>query len=453
MAVRLSNRDTKDRLTAEFENVRAVASASIKLDGLTVLTGPNGCGKSTIVCTLQDSVEAALYCQNAIRHDVLKGFYSEYVSPLKSLISTVDKSIEKDVRLEFDGHASVVRFNHDYSLDTAKQWRTVFEHIFGGLVWERIPHDTVRLMMFRRTAISSEIKSNKDVAAYLMKKCDWLLEQIEAARSRLTDKDAFEEGQLTSNYLWEGRVRISENGNLAFGYDGPVIAAGAGQTVKMLDSVIYIVSPLVSMPRQQNDEMLRIDRNLVPFPVKDSKYEGETAERISDLFRDLLKGEVVKDKTISGSPYWSFVRDDNEKFDLDDCATGYKGLSILYILYSQGCLEGDKLLIIDEPEAHLHPEFVVAYARLLLLLLIQFPKLRVCVASHSPDMVNALQSFALSANFTEFTHIYQAVPVSSDNRYQFVFHDRKISVAKVFESFNTVYSLIDDYSARFREGK
>ena len=47
-------------LRLQIENVHAVKKADIIIDGLTVLCGENGAGKSTIARLLEDAIEADL---------------------------------------------------------------------------------------------------------------------------------------------------------------------------------------------------------------------------------------------------------------------------------------------------------------------------------------------------------------------------------------------------------
>ena len=159
------------------------------------------------------------------------------------------------------------------------------------------------------------------------------------------------------------------------------------------------------------------------------------------------------DKAPTGRNIWAYERtdgDDRETYDLEDCATGIKGVSIIANLYNQGCLSDRTLLIIDEPEAHLHPEWIVAYARILVLLVKRIG-LRLLLASHSPDMINALQAFSTSGNISKWTHFYQAIPSErAKNKFKYEFVDKKVSVADIFDSFNNVYDLINKYASVFR---
>ena len=56
---------------------------------------------------------------------------------------------------------------------------------------------------------------------------------------------------------------------------------------------------------------------------------------------------------------FSFTRADGKTFDLNEVATGIKAFSIIQLLLKNGHIDNRTLLIIDEPESHLHPQWIV----------------------------------------------------------------------------------------------
>lgn len=74
-------------------------------------------------------------------------------------------------------------------------------------------------------------------------------------------------------------------------------------------------------------------------------------------------------------------------------ATWIKSFGILDLLDQADNLNSDSLLILDEPEVHLHPEWQVRYAELIILL-IKERDLSVLITSHSPYMIKALSKFS-----------------------------------------------------------
>jgi predicted ATPase len=72
------------------------------------------------------------------------------------------------------------------------------------------------------------------------------------------------------------------------------------------------------------------------------------------------------------------------------------------MLNRNGFLDNRSLLILDEPEVHLHPKWQLAYAQVIVDL-IKEEGLNVVVNSHSPYMIEALKRFAekesINANY------------------------------------------------------
>ena len=63
------------------------------------------------------------------------------------------------------------------------------------------------------------------------------------------------------------------------------------------------------------------------------------------------------------------------------------------MLLEQGCIKEKDVIILDEPEIHLHPQWQIAYAELIVLLQKHFD-LSVVVTTHSPYFVDAINLFS-----------------------------------------------------------
>ena len=74
-------------------------------------------------------------------------------------------------------------------------------------------------------------------------------------------------------------------------------------------------------------------------------------------------------------------------------ASGVKSFNILQLLAQGGFVGGvSKLLIVDEPENHLHPEWQLKYAELIVSLVAKGAN--IMLTSHSPYMIEALYYYA-----------------------------------------------------------
>ena len=137
-----------------------------------------------------------------------------------------------------------------------------------------------------------------------------------------------------------------------------------------------------------------------------------------------------------------YIREDNLDIPLKDAATGIKTFAYIIRLLENGCLDENTLLIIDEPEAHLHPQWIVEYARILVLLSKELG-VRVLIASHNPDMVAAIRSIGAKEGIKERVTFYQAN--KANNNYEYDYKNLGFEVAEIFQSFNIALSRIQDY--------
>ena len=101
-------------------------------------------------------------------------------------------------------------------------------------------------------------------------------------------------------------------------------------------------------------------------------------------------------------------------------------------------------MIIDEPEAHLHPQWIVSFARILVLLTKELG-VRILLASHNPDMVAAIQSIGDKEGIKEMITFYQAYQTT--NPYEYEYKNLGFEVTEIFKSFNIAISRIQDYGS------
>ena len=111
-------------------------------------------------------------------------------------------------------------------------------------------------------------------------------------------------------------------------------------------------------------------------------------------------------------------------------------------LLKNGWLDKETLLLIDEPEAHLHPQWIVEFARLLVMIHKDLG-VKIVIASHNPDMVAALQSIAQKEEVSKDTVFYLAQKGKDDAMYEFV--DKGMEIGDIFNSFNIALSRIEQY--------
>ncbi|WP_019912471.1 AAA family ATPase [Paenibacillus sp. HW567] len=115
--------------------------------------------------------------------------------------------------------------------------------------------------------------------------------------------------------------------------------------------------------------------------------ENETYDQILEAIRKIVGGNI----TSSFEKFYFNRLQDNKQFPVTTVATGIKSFGLLEILTINKYINPKSIIIIDEPEVHLHPSWEVEYAKLVS----QFVRLgvKVIVTTHSLYMVKALREF------------------------------------------------------------
>ena len=437
---------------ATFKDVRAVSDAKIIIDGLTVLCGKNSSGKTTISRTIQDVIEALLYLKMHIRHYILTDLYYDVRRQISNILSSIGVDVDKEQYLRAP-HINIVDLSREIAANHIDGLLTLLGRVYASQQWLE-KQRSVSFKDFSRYIVMPEpIASYAELEEKIITRVRKAKSDLDAVDAAQLSKDVFSnQAHIMSRYLWDGHVEVEELERKIISYTNGDVECS--DRVNSISNVVYIESPLVSGLSFDDDGSFKITNNLVSVKGGIKTSTASSGDTISRFIKEVLEGEIKPDVEITGRKMWSFSRQDLddtvESFDLADCATGIKGISIIASLYEQKCLTDKTLLIIDEPEAHLHPEWVVAYARIIVLLVKRLG-LRILLASHSPDMINALQAFSSSANISDWTHFYQSIPskrVKSKFKYEFI--DKKVSVSDIFDSFNNVYDLIKKYSIAFR---
>ena len=101
------------------------------------------------------------------------------------------------------------------------------------------------------------------------------------------------------------------------------------------------------------------------------------------------------------------------------------------------------MLIIDEPEAHLHPQWIVEYARIITML---YKKIGVkfFIASHSTDFVSAIKYISEKQKISKSVSFYLA---EEDQNRSFSYNYKSIGtdIEPIFASFNKSLDKIGEY--------
>ena len=211
----------------------------------------------------------------------------------------------------------------------------------------------------------------------------------------------------------------------------------------------YIAHPSVDFP---SIRMNGLKLNDVMYPIPEDRLAGIESSLTSIGIESLMGGRVSvpREKEFVIPSEWLF-NDGSHLYNLSKCAEGIKSLATISILDKYQLLGPGTLLIIDEPEVHLHPQWVVGMARVLVKLA-KDRNVKVLITTHSPDLVHAIRDFSENENFSANTCFYlshKAEP--SDIAY--TFQPLGMEIGPIFTVFNRAKEQIAEIAQSIRTGK
>jgi predicted ATPase len=95
----------------------------------------------------------------------------------------------------------------------------------------------------------------------------------------------------------------------------------------------------------------------------------------------------------------------NTPLGMFNVSAGMKPFLIIKRLLEAGEIKERGILIFDEPEIHLHPEWQLKYAELLVLLQKEF-NLNILLTTHSPYFLNAIEVYSQKNGITGNCNYY-----------------------------------------------
>ena len=126
------------------------------------------------------------------------------------------------------------------------------------------------------------------------------------------------------------------------------------------------------------------EEQIFRFRDRDIFYE-EGLFSTSKNIKDIIGGEL--EYNLKENEFY-FRKNKKIRIKTNNVATGIKSLGIIDMLIANNSLESGSLLIIDEPEVHLHPKWQIEYAKVLCELAEE--DINILINTHSPYMVEAI---------------------------------------------------------------
>jgi len=443
-----------EKLKLTVNDCRAVKSATIVIGDITVLSGVNASGKSTLAHLVHSLInlnrEYKNFALETVCRDISRAQWrmrrfrerlfdalDEHSDPLSRLAADMAFVPARQRRLDsvemradaLDGELKLAISRYE---KLKKEDPERADRLLNSFMSElRLPEDVKLDFEGVRKWIDRMICDAREEYGKLMK-------DRRSSVWRVADSEALRWVQ------YPGHVELSEGD--ASVYDSDRSDGGISEILN-IDHAFYIESPWQNMPDVSIDGKLSINDGFDFLPSEEDFTPDETlfaalGGNVVDN-RDKLEG-VAHPRLPYGVHTWTFKRTDGRgEYPLDECATGMKAFSILNFLYTRNLLNNRTLLVVDEPEAHLHPQWILEYAKVLVRLNRNLG-VRLLLTTHSPDMLNAIRRVANVEEVADLRfYLAKNNDLSQSLTYDYEFLGR--NVEPIFKVFNMAADRTEAY--------
>lgn len=427
------------KIRIAIQNYRAIRDADIAINGITVIAGENGSGKSTLSKILYyifkiSSSYNLLVTENLMeRLDGILRFLEIAVRDVKSADRALRNELLKDVKnlkgeLGNKTPDEKILNNLLYQLDRINLLVNLDNKEDNRIVNRRlvfVANDVLGNRNFSELG-SLPIDKLKDKTIHLFNNAFNQLKSRNTSLLRNELEDVFHTDELPKKLdvfeLDQSLLSLKDN-KLSIPYS--------------VQNTIYIDTPMMLGEYSDRNSHWN-DLNIL---LHNNKYVNSN-NYLTDIISDqILKGDVKYEDDILSSMSFSFSRtEDGKVFDLLDCATGVKSFSILQMLLKLGAVNSKTLLFFDEPEANLHPQWIVEYARIIVLINKHLGT-KFFIASHNPDFISAIRYISEKEETLDSVNFYLA----TKNGVSYDYKDLGIEIDPIFESFNIGLDKIEKY--------
>ncbi|MGL5639029.1 MAG: AAA family ATPase [Cetobacterium sp.] len=398
-----------------IENIGKVKLADIKLDTITIVAGVNNTGKSTISKILYSGMKPS---SEIGRERVCVELSDEVVNCLENLSEKTKEKVGSLIDLIYT-ELKNKRF-------TLLQRR--IEEL--EVIVEENGDDNDNLLV-SNLKINLLIKDTDILKNYLEDDLGNLLNEdmnrekrikIKRDDIELIDYSPKNNNEDNKTLMRMGIVRNNEIYNVLY-----------ISTPYILDKIKYSTNFLTMI---EEDLMNDFQRNFFSRGVINLSKTKSTRREIEEIIENIIGGNLYL-KTPQEIVYKMKKGEEVQDVSLNNTATGIKSLGILLQLLSNASIKENSILILDEPEVHLHPEWQVKLAEILIKLTIHL-NIKIFINSHSSEFIEALQVYSIKNKVTGLN----AYLAEEENEVT-IFKDKTNEFGEIYRELGKGYDILD----------
>ncbi|QQB74655.1 ATP-binding protein [Fusobacterium canifelinum] len=465
----------------ELKNIALIEEGNLELKGITLIADENDSGKSTIGKTLFTTLTTL----NNFEREFLSNFKHRIV-PINSVIDDIlhGNLITSESLLEKIDNFSKELDNFDNSINEIIKNSIeldINEKIFENL--KKLLSDLIKSSDILKKNLRKYIeqKDTEEKNLNLVYDIPFLIEELDDLIT-LSSILNYEKIKLSSfqrafNREFESSIKNifldKKESSIKLNEKSEVIQINIEDNkisnvdfiygkIKREINAIYIESPLILDYIEEISKILlkfnnKINQNYRAKILKDTLQNEKKIDIVDtvlgkeELYKDLL--EKIH-KIILGEFEYSqnnkdfIYKKEGYVFNKKNVATGIKSFGIIEILLKNKQLDENTILIIDEPEVHLHPKWQIKYAEILILISKELG-VKILLNSHSPYLIRAMEVYRKNYDYEENIKFYTLTDCTEGKSKKIV--DVTNNLNQIFDKLIEPYEILREVDERYSD--
>ena len=418
-----------------IRNVGKLKEADVEINGITVIAGENNTGKSTIGKVLFSIFQSLYKLDDQIirekRNTIKHNLELLYVHATGSFFNNVEfKEIIDEILIEGSKYDIEILKNKILEFISNNSEKTKNEipeepvkRIFDLL---KIPKKSFVLAILNRN-FSNEF--NNQITNIYTELVGNIKLKIQGKESLLS---------IENNIIKEIKNEHFLNTEIVY-IDDPFILDDLTDELFVRNAIKNTdYNTIYNHKNYLKYKLIQKKGSLVDEIILNSKLE-----KFYLKLNELFEGDII----LSNRGNYVYRRKNKgNELNLINLSAGLKSFAVLKMLFINNTLQQNGTIILDEPEIHLHPEWQIKFAELIVLLQKEF-KMHILLTTHSPYFLKAIQVYSKKYKISNKCKYYmseldgeQAILVDKTNKTDDLFYKLAIS----FENLMNEEELYED---------
>lgn len=414
-----------------LENIGKLSNTNIDIDGITVIAGKNGTGKSTI--------GKALY-------SVFSGFfaYKDNINQLRNYLLL--KELRKQSSVYFLRNINEEKL--EIFLMNLYKNRDIYKDDKDKLETDILNFMNQMNLELEKLGFADSLVPNNDINIDIIDNImDTLFTDdgtmLNYIVSQTFNNEFNNQVKNLSNFDNVGKVNLKikdKNLNITFDKDGKL---KIDNPILIFNKVVYIDDPYIidKIDNYRFHDISPIEfldhRDDLFDLIKEEKSPESILidESLSKISKHISKASNI-DVYNNHRGYYYMSSNKGEKIDIKNASTGLKTFIIIKMLLENGSLQKNGTIVLDEPETHLHPDWQIIFAELIVLLN-KYLGMHILINSHSPYFVRAIEVYSSKHE------------VANKCKYYLAYDNEKSGLAEVKDVSDSVSEIYSTLSSAF----